>query len=77
MSLQVPLEETALTKSAGIPVEPSSDVAGHEKSEEAQLPMEESWLRPSVVSTTTVPLTTYATPQGVVTAVVSFFVHHH
>ena len=72
VSLQKPLEETSLTKKAVMNVAPSSLEADSEKSAEAQMPMEESWLIPSVVGgTTSTVVTTFATPQGVVTSVVS------
>ena len=76
LSLQKPLEETSLTKNMAVNVEPASDTTDHNKSIEAQMPMEESWLDTAVDTATTSavvsPLTSFTTQQQrVVTSMVS------
>lgn len=76
LSLQKPLEETSLTKTMAVNVEPASDTTDHNKSIEAQMPMEESWLDTAVgtaaTSAVVSSLTSFtAQQQRVVTSVVS------
>ena len=76
LSLQKPLEETSLTKNMVVNLEPASDTTDQNKSIEAQMPMEESWLDTAVDTATTSavvsPLTSFTTQQQrVVTSVVS------
>lgn len=76
LSLQKPLEETSLTKNMTVHVEPASDTTDHNKSIEAQMPVEESWLDTAVDTATSSAvvssLTSFtAQQQRVVTSVVS------
>ena len=66
----MPLEETPQIKKGVTPVQPSSPGTGrhdNEKSSEAQMPMEESFVGPSITSTTSTVVTTFITPQRIVT----------
>jgi hypothetical protein len=69
VSLQVPLEETSLAKTAVSAVEPPSEGADPDQSAEALMPVEESHLSPSVTSApTSAVVSTFTNPQRVATA---------
>jgi hypothetical protein len=77
VSLQVPLEETSLTKNAVSAVEPPSEGADPDQSAEALMPVEESHLSPSVTSApTSAVVSTFTNPQRVATAMVIFCAQH-
>ena len=77
VSLQAPLEETSLTKTAVAAVEPPSEGADHDQSVEALMPMEESRLGTSVAGApTSAVVSTFTNSQSVVAAVVSYSAHH-